>query len=38
MHFYKGFSFAAGRAILLHSGTFFMMETLNGKHALETIY
>ena len=27
--FYKGFSFAVGRAILLHSGTFSMMEILN---------
>ena len=29
MHFYKGFSFAVGRAILLHSGTFCTMEILN---------
>lgn len=28
-HFYSGFSFAVGRAILLHSGTFCMMEILN---------
>jgi solute carrier family 25 carnitine/acylcarnitine transporter 20/29 len=28
-HFYQGFSFAIGRAILLHSGTFAMMEILN---------
>ena len=28
-HFYKGFSFAVGRAILLHSGTFCTMEILN---------
>lgn len=27
--FYSGFSFAVGRAILLHSGTFCMMEILN---------
>ena len=27
-HFYSGFSWAAGRAILLHSGTFCMMEYL----------
>lgn len=30
-HFYSGFSFAVGRAILLHSGTFCMMELLNRK-------
>jgi solute carrier family 25 carnitine/acylcarnitine transporter 20/29 len=30
-HFYSGFSFAVGRAILLHSGTFCMMEVLNQK-------
>jgi hypothetical protein len=30
-HFYKGFSFAVCRAILLHSGTFSMMEILNKK-------
>jgi len=29
LQFYKGFSFAVGRAILLHSGTFCMMEKLN---------
>jgi len=29
--FYKGFSWAAGRAILLHSGTFCMMEYLNNS-------
>ena len=28
-HFYSGFSFAIARAILLHSGTFCMMEILN---------
>jgi solute carrier family 25 carnitine/acylcarnitine transporter 20/29 len=28
MHFYKGFSFAVARAILLHSGTFCTMEVL----------
>jgi len=28
-YFYKGFSWAAGRAMLLHSGTFYMMEVLN---------
>ena len=37
-YFYKGFSFAAGRAILLHSGTFCMMEILNGKDAINSIY
>lgn len=37
-HFYKGFNWAAGRAILLHSGTFCMMEALNGKTVLDTIY
>jgi len=36
--FYTGFTWALGRAILLHSGTFFMMESLNGKKALDTIY
>lgn len=30
-YFYKGFSFAAGRAVLLHSGTFCMMEFLNNE-------
>jgi len=30
-HFYSGFSWAVGRAILLHSGTFCMMEILNNK-------
>ena len=29
--FYSGFSFAVGRAILLHSGTFCMMEILSKK-------
>jgi len=29
-YFYKGFSWAAGRAVLLHSGTFCMMEMLNN--------
>lgn len=29
--FYKGFSFAAARAILLHSGTFCTMELLSNK-------
>ena len=28
-HFYKGFSFAAARAVLLHSGTFCTMELLS---------
>ena len=28
-HFYSGFSFAIARAVLLHSGTFCMMEILN---------
>ena len=37
-YFYTGFNWAAGRAMLLHSGTFFMVETLNGKMALDTIY
>ena len=31
LSFYKGFSFAIGRAILLHSGTFATMEMLNKK-------
>jgi solute carrier family 25 carnitine/acylcarnitine transporter 20/29 len=30
-HFYSGFSFAVARAILLHSGTFCMMEILDRK-------
>jgi hypothetical protein len=30
-HFYSGFSYAVGRAILLHSGTFCMMEILNKQ-------
>jgi hypothetical protein len=30
-HFYKGFSWAVARAMLLHSGTFCMMEILNKK-------
>ena len=30
IQFYKGFSWAAGRAVLLHSGTFCMMEYLNN--------
>ncbi len=30
-HFYSGFSFAIARAILLHSGTFCMMEILNKQ-------
>jgi len=37
-YFYKGFGWAAGRAMLLHSGTFFMMECLNGKTELDSIY
>lgn len=37
-YFYIGFTWAAGRAMLLHSGTFFMVETLNGKISLDTIY
>jgi hypothetical protein len=37
-HFYKGFSWAAGRAIILHSGTFCMMEALNGMNTIDTIY
>ena len=32
LQFYKGFSFAVGRAVLLHSGTFCMMEILNKKY------
>jgi solute carrier family 25 carnitine/acylcarnitine transporter 20/29 len=35
--FYKGFSFAVFRAILLHSGTFSMMEILN-KQSLHNIF
>jgi solute carrier family 25 carnitine/acylcarnitine transporter 20/29 len=30
-YFYKGFSWAAGRAVLLHSGTFCIMEYLNNN-------
>ena len=30
-YFYKGFSWAAGRAILLHSGTFYMVGLLNKE-------
>lgn len=30
-YFYKGFSWAAARAVLLHSGTFCMMEFLNNE-------
>jgi solute carrier family 25 carnitine/acylcarnitine transporter 20/29 len=30
-HFYAGFSWAVGRAMLLHSGTFCMMEVLSSK-------
>jgi hypothetical protein len=30
-YFYKGFSWAAGRAVLLHSGTFCIMEMLNNN-------
>jgi hypothetical protein len=30
-HFYSGFSWAVARAMLLHSGTFCMMEILNKK-------
>lgn len=30
-HFYSGFSWAIGRAILLHSGTFCMMEILSNS-------
>ena len=30
-YFYKGFSWAAGRAVLLHSGTFCMMEFLHNN-------
>ena len=29
--FYKGFSFAVARAILLHSGTFCTMELLDSR-------
>ena len=32
LQFYKGFSFAIGRAILLHSGTFSMMEILTNLY------
>ena len=31
-YFYKGFSWAAGRAVLLHSGTFCIMEILSTKN------
>ena len=30
-YFYKGFSWAAGRAMLLHSGTFYMVGLLNKE-------
>jgi len=36
-HFYKGFNWAAGRAIVLHSGTFCMMEWLNGMNTLDSL-
>ena len=29
-HFYSGFNWAVGRAVLLHSGTFCMMEILSS--------
>jgi solute carrier family 25 carnitine/acylcarnitine transporter 20/29 len=35
--FYKGFSFAVFRAILLHSGTFSMMEILNKQSLHNTL-
>ena len=31
-HFYSGFGWAAARAVLLHSGTFCMLEYLNNKY------
>jgi solute carrier family 25 carnitine/acylcarnitine transporter 20/29 len=34
-HFYKGFSWAVCRAILLHSGTFCMMEMLNNNNIID---
>ena len=34
-HFYSGFSWAVGRAMLLHSGTFCMMEMLNNTFNLQ---
>jgi hypothetical protein len=37
-HFYKGFSWAVARAMLLYSGTFCMMEILtNGALDLDDI-
>ena len=33
-HFYSGFSWAVGRAMLLHSGTFCMMEILSNTNTL----
>ncbi len=35
MQFYKGFSFAAARAVLLHSGTFCTMELLSKQTDLD---
>jgi len=32
LHFYTGFGWAAARAVLLHSGTFCMMEYLSNKY------
>lgn len=37
-HFYKGFSWAAGRAMLLHSGTFCAIEALNAKDVMDSVY
>ena len=37
-HFYKGFSWAAGRAMLLHSGTFCAIEALNAKEVIDSVY
>ena len=37
-YFYKGFSWAAGRAMLLHSGTFCAIEALNAKEVIDSVY
>jgi hypothetical protein len=37
-HFYKGFSWAAGIAMLLHSGTFCAIEALNAKEVMDSVY
>ena len=37
-YFYKGFSWAAGRAMLLHSGTFCAIEALNANEVMDSVY